>query len=89
MLVRRRCLSVEEEEEERGVGGGDGDGDGDGVGREVLYMRTLRSRFWKRDGREVVVVVVGREEICLCKRENLEREVQGTKTCRQEHHQNK
>lgn len=25
---------------------------------EFLYMRTLRSRVWKREGKEVVVVVV-------------------------------
>lgn len=53
---------------------------------EFLYMR---SRVWKREGKEVVVVVVSREELCLCKREILEREVQDTKTCRHEHHQNK
>lgn len=47
------------------------------------------ARVWKREGKEVVVVVVSREETCLCKRENLEREVQDTKTCRHEHHQNK
>lgn len=34
MLVRRRCLSVEEEER------GEGDGDGDRVGRVFVYAKS-------------------------------------------------
>lgn len=47
MLVRRRCLSVEEEEE-RGDGGGDGDGDGDGVGRVFVYANIAKSVLEER-----------------------------------------
>lgn len=83
MLVRRRCLSVEEEE--RGEGDGGGDGDGVGVGRAFVYAELGSGR----EGKEVGCCSCCREEICLCKRENLEREVQGTKTCRHEHNQNK